>query len=265
VPTAYVQKLAKKHNVSTGKSENEWARAKSVAVKEGKGENFAYVTAIYKKIMGESAKNLSLKDFLYVTEADVSEISYGRDRNRDTSDEITDDNFDEEDFGDEDEITDDNFDEEDFGDEDEFSDDDDFEAEDGHRLKDVIGPDEMDDEDHDEDQDEFSDEDFGDDDQDEFSDEDFGDDDSVLSDDEDEYQGGDEAPRPMRKSSREEPRFEGYDIPKLSMLKELMIITEKKGKSIKKAAKSVYHRDYTKTKNKPYRKYNPENHDKDTH
>lgn len=50
----------------------------------------------------------------------------------------------------------------------------------------------------------------------------------------------------------------------MEFLKELMSISdeqevlseaEKKKKPLKKAAASVYHRDYMKTKNKPYRKY----------
>lgn len=245
MPTSYVKQLAKKHGVSTGKSEAEWARAKKQAAKEGKGENFAYVTAIYKKIMGESAKTISLKDFLFVTEMnDTSEISYGRDRNEPLDDEFSDD------FSDEDQDSlDDEDRDEDYGDEDQ---DEDFDQESGHRLKGIVGPDEMDD----------SEDEFGDEDQDEdlLGDEEDQDE-GVLSDDEDEYQGGEEAPAPMRKSRDDESRFEGYDVPKLSMLKELMIITEKKGKSVKKAAKSVYHRDYVKTKSKPYRKYHPENKD----
>lgn len=44
----------------------------------------------------------------------------------------------------------------------------------------------------------------------------------------------------------------------LSLLKEMLQLTEAKKKvPLKKAAKSVYHRDYVKTKNKPYRKYDP--------
>lgn len=49
----------------------------------------------------------------------------------------------------------------------------------------------------------------------------------------------------------------------MEFLKELMALgaegeqlnEEKKKKSLKKAAASVYHRDYMKTKNKSYRKY----------
>lgn len=49
----------------------------------------------------------------------------------------------------------------------------------------------------------------------------------------------------------------------MELLKELMVIAEsstKKKKPIKKAAKAVYHRDYEKTKNKKYRKYDPATH-----
>lgn len=43
----------------------------------------------------------------------------------------------------------------------------------------------------------------------------------------------------------------------MEFLRELLNEAAKK-KPLKKAAASVYHRDYVKTKNKPYRKYDPE-------
>lgn len=48
----------------------------------------------------------------------------------------------------------------------------------------------------------------------------------------------------------------------MEMLKELLQLDEaekkKKKKVSKIAAKAVYHRDYVKTKKKPYRKYDPD-------
>lgn len=42
----------------------------------------------------------------------------------------------------------------------------------------------------------------------------------------------------------------------MQFLKELLNLEEAaKKKPLKKAAKAVYHRDYMKTRNKPYRKY----------
>lgn len=47
----------------------------------------------------------------------------------------------------------------------------------------------------------------------------------------------------------------------MEFLKELLLISEEaKARVSKKAAKSVYRRDYLKTKNKPYRKYDPQDH-----
>lgn len=49
----------------------------------------------------------------------------------------------------------------------------------------------------------------------------------------------------------------------MELLKELMQINEKRAKTpLKKAARAVYHRDYVKTKNKKYRKYDPEEYQK---
>lgn len=45
----------------------------------------------------------------------------------------------------------------------------------------------------------------------------------------------------------------------MSLLRELYSLDEAaKKKPLKKAAKATYHRDYEKTKNKPYRKYDPD-------
>jgi hypothetical protein len=55
MPTTYVKKLASKHGVSTRKAEQKWAEAKKAAAKEGEGENYAYVTSIFKKMMHEAA------------------------------------------------------------------------------------------------------------------------------------------------------------------------------------------------------------------
>lgn len=53
---------------------------------------------------------------------------------------------------------------------------------------------------------------------------------------------------------------ESYEPMKL--LKEMYFLEEAKKVPLKKAAKSVYHRDYLRTKNKPYRKYDPKKHER---
>lgn len=62
MPQAYVSKLAKKHGVSTAKAEGHWKKAKAAAEKEGKGENYGYITSIFKSMMHEAAYIPSLKD-----------------------------------------------------------------------------------------------------------------------------------------------------------------------------------------------------------
>jgi hypothetical protein len=44
----------------------------------------------------------------------------------------------------------------------------------------------------------------------------------------------------------------------MEFLRELLTEAAKKKKVLSKAAKAVYHRDYEKTKNKPYRQYDEE-------
>lgn len=62
MPTGYVKKLAKKHGVSSATAEKHWDAAKSVAKKEGHGEDYGYVTSIFKNMMHENVRIPSLKD-----------------------------------------------------------------------------------------------------------------------------------------------------------------------------------------------------------
>lgn len=63
MPQPYVQKMAKKHGVTVDKAEQKWAAAKKAAAAEGHGEDFAYVTGIFKKMMGETASGDMLQYF----------------------------------------------------------------------------------------------------------------------------------------------------------------------------------------------------------
>jgi len=56
MPSAYVNKLAKKHHVSIDKAEDMWSKAKASAKKQGKADDYAYITGIFKQMIGESMK-----------------------------------------------------------------------------------------------------------------------------------------------------------------------------------------------------------------
>jgi hypothetical protein len=249
MPQNYVKELAKKHNISVEVAESEWSNAKKQAKKQGKPDNFAYITSIFKKMMGES-KEISLKSYLSLME-DLENQSYDRaptgDKNEfsfstDTEemDDISDEDFsDEYDFNDSGDL---DSHEQEHADEDERI----------QELTDQISQlqaelDEL------QGGGEESPEDFGDDEDfdydeeptDELSDEDFSDEDfsqhknhqlsKVIpprTDDSDQY-------------------VEGH---KFGILNDLLTEGVKR-KKLKKAAKAVYHRDYEKTKNKVYRKY----------
>ena len=81
MPTGYVKKLAKKHGVSTATAEKHWEMAKAAAAKEGHGEDYGYVTAIYKNMMHENCFIPTLKDltqgmtfkYFLVAEADAEQ------------------------------------------------------------------------------------------------------------------------------------------------------------------------------------------------
>lgn len=61
MPQAFVQKLAKQHHMSVAEAEKKWNAAKEDAAKEGKAENYAYITQIFKSRMGETS---SIRSFL---------------------------------------------------------------------------------------------------------------------------------------------------------------------------------------------------------
>lgn len=81
MPTGYVKKLGKKHGVSSATAEKHWETAKAAAQKEGHGEDYGYVTSIFKNMMHEHAFIPSLKDltngmtfkYFLVAEADGAE------------------------------------------------------------------------------------------------------------------------------------------------------------------------------------------------
>lgn len=259
MPTPYIKKLADKHNTSVGKAEGRWENAKQQAAKQGHSEDFAYITGIYKKMMGEDVSEMSLKQFLKITEMDdVSDIGYGSpldDEEEPCDDEVCDDEFD---LDLEDEI----------------------DGEEGHELADVLSPEELDDEEG------------------EFGDDEFPEDEFEVREGAGQTAKA-KLMHQVNKSSKQIAKVRknsGFDdLPKgqtkeqkrvikglnkvgvnnltrkvykededlsspMSFLNELMMLDEgdkPKKKSLKKAAKSVYHRDYVKTKNKPYRKYDP--------
>ncbi|MCK9369733.1 hypothetical protein M0R04_07495 [Candidatus Dojkabacteria bacterium] len=227
MPTAYITKIAKKHHTSVEAAEGKWETAKTAAVKEGKGENFAYITGIFKKLMKESVRELSLKQFLSLSEMnEVGDVSYGSHEDEIDYDEENQDDLDNPEEGDGE------FDDADLTDED------DLKNHKGHKLADVLDDDEVKEHDQDEDQDEFG--------------------DNFDEADVDEKSQGQGDFRSSKYSGREDEDGIG-EATQCNFLQDLMIINEKK-KPLKKVAKSVYHRDYEVTKKKPYRKYKPEDH-----
>lgn len=53
MPQAYVAKLAKKHNISIELAESKWEAAKKQAEKQGKSDNYGYITSIFQSMMNE--------------------------------------------------------------------------------------------------------------------------------------------------------------------------------------------------------------------
>ena len=57
MPLPYVKKVAKKKGKSTAFAETKWAQAKQAASDQGHGDDYGYITAIFKKMMHESEQS----------------------------------------------------------------------------------------------------------------------------------------------------------------------------------------------------------------
>lgn len=55
MPQPYVQKLARKHGLSDAEAEARWTKAKKKAADAGHADDYAYVTTIFKSMMGEQS------------------------------------------------------------------------------------------------------------------------------------------------------------------------------------------------------------------
>lgn len=55
MPAPYVKKLAKQKGMSVSDAEKKWNSAKGQAKKEGHGEDYAYITSIFKRMMHAAA------------------------------------------------------------------------------------------------------------------------------------------------------------------------------------------------------------------
>ena len=58
MPTSTVISLAKKAGIALSKAEGVWASAKKKAEKAGKSENWAYITSIFKNMLGLTEENM---------------------------------------------------------------------------------------------------------------------------------------------------------------------------------------------------------------
>jgi hypothetical protein len=61
MPTGYIRKLSKEGKGSVESLEKKWDEAKAAAKKEGKGENFAYITSIFQKLVHASTKPIRIE------------------------------------------------------------------------------------------------------------------------------------------------------------------------------------------------------------
>lgn len=57
MPAPVVASFAKKAGISVPEAETRWKKAKAAAAKAGQADNYAYVTGVFKKMMGEAVSN----------------------------------------------------------------------------------------------------------------------------------------------------------------------------------------------------------------
>jgi hypothetical protein len=61
MPNAYIKKLSDEGKGSEDELEKKWKKAKELAQERGREDDYAYVTGIFKKMIGE---DLTLREFL---------------------------------------------------------------------------------------------------------------------------------------------------------------------------------------------------------
>ena len=63
MPTPYIEKLSKEGKGSVESLEKKWDEAKAQAKKEGKADNYAYITSIFKNMIhaGTGKQNLTVE------------------------------------------------------------------------------------------------------------------------------------------------------------------------------------------------------------
>lgn len=77
MPTNYIKKLHSEGHGSISHLESEWEKAKASAKKQGKGDNFSYITTIFKNMVGASTEveqHLEAKSRLLSTAAEAEEV-----------------------------------------------------------------------------------------------------------------------------------------------------------------------------------------------
>lgn len=88
MPANYIQSLSKKYNISVDKLEKVWDRAKELAKDQGREDDFAYITGIFKKYIRnkfnikENYRYVVKKDNKYeyveLKEEDLSELDLSK-------------------------------------------------------------------------------------------------------------------------------------------------------------------------------------------
>ena len=66
MPTSFVKTMADKHNMSVADAEKKWQEAKDAAATQGQKDNYAYVTQVFKNLIGE--KTASVKSAFLTTD-----------------------------------------------------------------------------------------------------------------------------------------------------------------------------------------------------
>lgn len=64
MPLPYIDKMSKKHKKSKEELEHKWSKAKELAKKSGKENNYGYITGIFKRMIGEDFKFLDFEKMI---------------------------------------------------------------------------------------------------------------------------------------------------------------------------------------------------------
>lgn len=75
MPTTYIKELADKGKGSVEELEGKWDEAKAQAKKQGKGDNYSYITSIFKNMVGAAPLKIEAAHRLAKADMEIDQVA----------------------------------------------------------------------------------------------------------------------------------------------------------------------------------------------